>query len=661
MASNPFKAYDNKIGSVTRREVTTIDGIATESNSSTVVTLSRPSASIRMKLIIYTALAVLGLLLLRIFYLQVVEGADYRNRSEGNRITEHRIPAPRGVIYDSAGAILAKNIPNFTLRVTAVEMLHRTHPEYEQEYKKLEEIVQSAGIATEDLAAAVQQSRTTGLSVVVADQIAYETAMNLIIDLQNVAGAEVEVAYAREYTHDPAYSHLIGYTGKMNAEEYEAHLGEGYALDDFIGKTGIEYAYELVLRGKNGNERVEVNSRGIQTSILSSIDPVPGENIHMTIDPKLQALLYEKLSAMVEEQKLPGASAVILDPRTGAVRAMVSYPSFDLNAFAGGIDSETYKKYIEDERRPLFNRSISGEYPSGSTFKMVVAAAALEEGVITRNTTVQSTGGLRIDQYFFPDWRSGGHGTVNVIGALSDSVNTFFYLAGGGDNETTTGLGVDRITEYGRKFGLDSTTGIDIPGEADGFLPSKAWKEEYKNEPWYIGDTYHLAIGQGDLLVTPLQVAYYTSIFANGGTAYKPHLVSHTTNEYGETIQTFSAQIQNEQVVSPTSINTVREGMRDAVLNGSARSLQQLPVSSAGKTGTAQFGSGEKTHSWFSAFAPYDSPEIAIAVLVEEAGGGNDAAVPIARETLAAYFSPTPEEPPQISENAEPDSTIGEN
>lgn len=653
MASNPFRAYDNNIGSVGRAQVKTIDGIATEGNTTGVVTLSRPSASIKMRLLIYATATVLSVLCLRIFYLQVVEGATYRDRSEGNRITEHRIPAPRGVVYDSAGNILAKNIPNFTLRVTATEMLHRTHPNYEEAYARLEAIISAAGIDTQDLADAVQRSRSTGLSTVVADNIEYSTAMNLIIDLQDVAGAEVEVAYAREYTHDPSYSHLIGYTGKMNAEEYERHQDEGYALDDFIGKTGIEYSYETILRGTNGNQRAEVNSRGVQTSILSNVEPIPGQNLHMAIDPKLQALLYEKLSAVVEEQQLPGASAVALDPRTGEVRAMVSYPSFDLNAFAGGIDTETYKQYIEDERRPLFNRSISGEYPSGSTFKLVVAAAALEEGVITRNTTVHSTGGLRIDQYFFPDWRAGGHGTVNVIGALSDSVNTFFYLAGGGDNETTTGLGVDRITEYGRRFGLDHQTAIDIPGEADGFLPSKSWKEEYKDEPWYIGDTYHLAIGQGDLLVTPLQVAYYTSIFANGGTAYQPRLISHTTNEYGQVIQQFEPVVQNEQVVSKSSINIVREGMRDAVLHGSARSLLTLPVSSAGKTGTAQFGSAEKTHSWFTAFAPYDSPEIAIAVLVEEGGGGNDAAVPIVRETLAAYFSPEAAAPEDQVESAE--------
>lgn len=641
MASNPFKAYDSSYGSVSSKKENVIDGFTVRSKTGSNVTLGKPSQHLRMGFLVYALAAILVLLFFRLFFLQIVEGATYLKRSEGNRIDEYRIPAPRGVIYDRSGNILAKNVPNFTLKVTASDMLHPNNDEYAAQYELLKQIARTE---PEQVDEAVKKSRSTGLSVAVRDEIPYEEAMEMIIELQEVAGAQIEVAYAREYSASQAWSHLIGYTSKMNAEEYEARQGQGYAFDDTIGKSGAEYSYQDELRGDDGNQRVEVNSRGIETSIISDVDAQPGSNLHLTVDPKLQESLYTKLEAMVEEKELPGASAVAIDPRNGEIRALVSYPSFDLNAFSGGIDTETYKGYIEDERRPLFHRAISGEYPSGSTFKMVVAAAALQEGVITKNTTVQSTGGLKIDQYYFPDWRAGGHGTTNVAWALADSVNTFFYLAGGGDNETTTGLGVDRITDYGRRFGLDDRTQIDLPGEAAGFLPSKSWKEEFKNEQWYLGDTYHLSIGQGDILVTPLQVAQYMAIFANGGTEYKPHIVSHMSNEHGETVHTVEPEVLNEQVADPYVISVVREGLREAVLSGSARSLLTLPVTSAGKTGTAQFGVKDKTHSWFTAFAPYDSPEISIAVIVEEGGGGNDSAVPVVREALRDYFTPEVEQ-----------------
>lgn len=650
MASNPFRAYDNSYGSVSSNKgEPIIDGMSVEKNSGANVQLGKPSQMLRMRFLFYALAAVFFLLFCRLFFLQIVEGAAYLSQSEGNRIDEYRIPAPRGVIYDRDGTILAKNVPNFTLRVTASDMLHPKNEAYPQQYERL---VKIAGAEKEVVDQAIAQSRSTGLSVTVRDQIPYEEAMQMIINIQEVAGAQIEVDYAREYAADQSWSHLIGYTSKMNETEYAQRKEQGYAYDDTIGKSGAEYSYEDYLRGTDGSQRVEVNSRGIQTSIISDVAADPGVNIHLTIDPRLQNSLFTKLQQMVDEKELPGASAVAIDPRNGEIRALVSYPSYDLNAFSGGIDTETYTQYIEDERRPLFHRAISGEYPSGSTFKMVVAAAALEEGVITKNSTVQSTGGLRIDQYYFPDWRAGGHGTTNVAWALADSVNTFFYLAGGGDNETTTGLGVDRITRYGRLFGLHDQTGIDLPGEADGFLPSKSWKEEFKNEQWYLGDTYHLSIGQGDLLVTPLQVAQYTAIIANGGTEYQPHIVSHTSDETGATVDNMEATVMSDQVVSPYTIGVVRNGLREAVLSGSARSLLTLPVTSAGKTGTAQFaGGGDKTHSWFTAFAPYDSPELVIAVLVEEGGGGNDSAVPVVREAMREYF--TPEQPENGLESAE--------
>ncbi len=286
---------------------------------------------------------------------------------------------------------------------------------------------------------------------------------------------------------------------------------------------------------------------------------------------------------------------------------------------------------------PLFNRSISGEYPSGSTVKIVVATAALEEKVISENTTVVSTGGLHIGAWTFPDWKPGGHGVVDVRKAIANSVNTFFYYVGGGYNDFV-GLGVDRLEKYFKLFGLNEKTGIDLAGERAGFVPSAAWKKEVKGETWYIGDTYHLAIGQGDLTVTPLQVANYTAAVANGGTLYSPRLVKAILDDKNQLIKEVSTKIIRSNLADPNNLRIVREGMRETVTAGSARSLQTVPVPVAGKTGTAQWSSKKYPHAWFAGFAPYDNPQIAIVVLVEEGREGSSVATPIAKEILTWYF-----------------------
>jgi len=285
----------------------------------------------------------------------------------------------------------------------------------------------------------------------------------------------------------------------------------------------------------------------------------------------------------------------------------------------------------------LFNRAISGEYPSGSTIKPVIAAAALEEGVITENTTVRSVGGITIGQWNFPDWRVGGHGIVDVRRAIAESVNTFFYYIGGGYQDFR-GLGVDKIMKYGKLFGLDSQTGVDLAGEASGFLPTEEWKEKVKGEKWYIGDTYHLAIGQGDLLVTPLQVAAYTSAFANGGTLYRPHFVKRILSGSDQALKEVSIEPVRENFIDSHNIEIVRQGLRQSVTDGSSRRLQSVPVAVAGKTGTAQWSSKYPPHAWFTGFAPYDNPELVITILVEQGGEGSDTAVPIAEDYLKWYF-----------------------
>jgi len=302
------------------------------------------------------------------------------------------------------------------------------------------------------------------------------------------------------------------------------------------------------------------------------------------------------------------------------------------------VSQEEYNAFLNDENNPLFNRAISGEVPSGSTIKPVVAAAALQERVISENTSFLSIGGLHIGQWFFPDWKAGGHGVTNVRKALAESVNTFFFYIGGGYQDFV-GLGVDRLVKYMRLFGLGEKSGLDLNGESAGFVPTSDWKEETKNEAWYIGDTYHISIGQGDILVTPLQVANFTAAVANGGILYRPYLVQSLLDENNQVVKQIEPQIIRRDFIDPYNLQVVREGMRQTVIAGSARSLSVLPVNSAGKTGTAQWSSKKQNHAWFTGFAPYENPEIVITVLVEEGREGSEVSVPIAKEILDWYFS----------------------
>ena len=414
-------------------------------------------------------------------------------------------------------------------------------------------------------------------------------------------------------------------------------LGGDYSLIDYVGKTGIEYFYEKELKGVSGKKNIEVDALGRQKKVINEIPAKNGYNIRLSLDLGLQLKAEEILKKHLENKKLNRASFIALNPSDGSVLALISLPAYNNNLFSGGISQDNYNELLNNPNRPLLNRAISGEFPAGSTIKPVFSAAALQEGVINEKTSFLSTGGLRISQWFFPDWKAGGHGNINVRSAIAWSVNTFFYYIGGGYGDFS-GLGLDKLMDYAKLFGLGQKTGIDLPAEASGFLPSAKWKEDNINEPWYIGDTYHLSIGQGYLLTTPLQVANYTAAIANGGTLYKPHMVSEIFDENGEVISKYQGEVIKNNFIDFKNMETVRLGMKDAVDYGSARLLSYLSVPSAGKTGTAQWSSTKDTHAWYIGFAPYENPEIAFVVLVEEGGEGSSTATPIASEILKWYF-----------------------
>lgn len=586
---------------------------------------------IGLLVIVFLAMFVL---LSRSFYLQVIEGKKSLVLAQENRFREKINPAPRGLFYDRGKVPLVKNIPNYEVTVIPNDL-----PKDDSGRQKIYERL-SATINT-PVSEIKKQTEQKGLKytqpLLVAKSISRDTSLIFQSREQELKGFYVGINPIREYLDNGLLSHVFGYVGRISEEEYKKH--PNYLLTDFIGKSGLEEYYENILRGEPGKERVEVDSEGKVIRTFGEKEPTLGDNLQLSVDFELQKKLTQALTAEMGRAKVGKASAVAINPKNGEILAYVSLPGYDNNLFAKGISDADFQKLMRDENKPLLDRVIAGEYPSGSTIKPYIAAGALEQGTITESSTVNSTGGIKVGEWEFPDWKAGGHGITNVIKALAESVNTFFYAVGGG-YQGIKGLGPDLMRAYLEKFGFGKAVGVDINGEAEGSIPTPEWKERVKNEQWYLGDTYHMAIGQGDVLITPIQIANALSTIANGGTMYKPHFLSAVLDTSGNIKSQKSPEVVARNPVSAKNIDVVRRGMRQCVISGSCRALSSLPVSSAGKTGTAQYGPGNsKKHAWFTAFAPYEDPQIAIVVILENGGEGSDHAVPVANETLKWYFT----------------------
>ncbi len=561
-----------------------------------------------------------GLLMSRSAYLQVGQASYYRDIADSNRTRINVIPSHRGIIKDRTGLGLAENFPSFRLIVWPQDI--PTWPDVHTSVQAVAVQLEIPAAPLLNILAAAEADE----QVLLAEDIRYEKAMAFLAQADAYPGFTLEFAEKRHYYTSaiPTLSHVLGYTGPVNPEEYPSLASKGYRRFDSLGKQGLEAWHEDDLRGQFGEEIVEVDALGRAIRVVSRREPVDGHDLTLSLDARLQAYIEIVLEERLSDQPTERAAVVVMQPDNGEILALVSSPSFDANLFTNGISPDTYAALLEDPNTPLFPRATAGEYPAGSTIKPVFAAAALANGIITTQTTFLSSGGVMLGNRFFPDWRPGGHGVTDVYHAIADSVNTFFYMIGGG-NESFPGLGLEKLMTAALTFGFGQKTGVDLQGEADGFLPSKNWKQAAKGEPWYIGDTYNIAIGQGDLLVTPLQVARATAVFANGGELVTPHLVMGNDQA-------------NADILTDDIVEIVRDGMRQTVTQGSARSLQTIPVAVAGKTGTAQWSSSHDPHSWFTGFAPFDNPEIVITVLVEQ-GGEETAAVPITHDILMWYFA----------------------
>ncbi len=575
----------------------------------------------------------------KVFYLQVIKGPGFRVLSDNNRIRSQTILAPRGLIKDRYGDVLAQNTASFNLVAIPTD-LPKTGWEDE-----LRTLGQTFGFDPADAISRLSNiGRGSFEPVIIKQDLSGEQSILFETNASKFIGFSVQKIPIREYLEPQVFSHALGYPGLISASELQQVDRKQYDTADFIGKTGIEAQYEKFLHGTNGENLIEVDATGKLLDVIGENSPKPGNTLILNIDKGLQETLYKGF-----KEGTKGA-AVAIDPRNGEVLALVSVPGFDNNQFAHGIKQDEYQSLLSDKSLPLFNRSISGTYPPGSTVKPVVATAALQEGVITEKTVVNDRGVLVVPNqynpsisYDFHGWKPGGLGPVTVRSAIALSSDIFFYATAGGapNTQIKDGLGAQRLADWYKKFNLGQATGIDLQGEKPGVVPDPAWKAKaFASDPimskWYLGDTYHIGIGQGDLLVTPLQVAEWTAAIANGGTNFKPQLANKVIDSNGNTIWENKPQVLVNRVADDSVVKIVREGMRETVLSGTARPLNTLPISSAGKTGTSQFDGADpsRTHAWFTSFAPYEQPHIVITVLVEAGGEGNEAAEPIVKEAL---------------------------
>lgn len=622
-----------------------IEGIPGSDSDISEAKEEAPSKKNSLNYFYILSLFVFAILSFKLLDLQALKGDYFLDLSKGNRIRFQVVRAPRGLIQDSKGNPLVKNVPNFQVIIEPFDM-----PKEEQGRNKLvDSLAKDLEIKPEEISQAVSSGSQEAFlnPKIIKENLGQATALKLKVKYKDFPAVQVEASPTREYLN-PDLSHSIGYIGRISKEDYEKNKNL-YDINDYIGKSGLELSYEEYLKGKNGKLMVEVDANGRVVRTLGSeeqSEPKMGSNIQTSLNIDLQKEMISALKGAMDKSKSKAGSVVAINPKNGNILGMVSLPSFDSNLFSKGIKPEEYKSLADNPLKPLFNRAVAGTYPSGSIIKPVIASAGLEEKVITPSTSIADGGQLVIKnqynpeiEYVFKDWKPGGHGTVNVTRAIEQSCDVFFYEVGGG-YQNFKGLGATRLEKYLRLFGLGGKLGIDLPNEADGLVPTPDWKKQVKNEGWYTADNYHLSIGQGDLLATPLQAASWTATVANGGTLYKPKIVQKVTDQDGKVLKEFAPEAIRSNFINPANISIVRQGMRNAVTQGTARGLNSPAFTAGGKTGTAQYGpNNSKEHAWFVTFAPFDNPEIALAVIVEEGGEGSSTAVPVAKQILEYYFT----------------------
>ena len=564
---------------------------------------------------------VIAVLIGRAAYLQIYQGEYYAGLADGNRIRIVPAMAPRGTFYDRNGELLVTNRPGFS-----VSLLPLTAPISDDVIERLSNLLK---VPTEDI-----KKKIAGHSGFDPIRIKTDVTPDIVSIIEeqksSYPGVVIEVTPIRDYSLKQEGAHTFGYVSEINDTELEKMKDQGYKSGDIIGKFGLEKVYDKELRGENGGQQVEVDVSGKPVQILGRKEPVPGDDLELTIDIKLQQAAEKAVDDQLTQIGAHAAAAVVMNPQTGEILAMVSRPAFDPNLFAHGISSKDWNQLNNNPYHPMDNKTITGEYPPGSTFKIVTGTAALTEGVVTPDEQIFDSG----HHWIIPKGNADGEalGWLNFRTALAHSDNVYFYEMG-------NRLGIDRLEKYARMFGLGQKTGIDLPYEATGLVANRRYKEKnFDDGEWYLSETFDAAIGQGFNLVTPLQAAMVMGEIAADGKRYKPHVVNRILAPDGSVVKEFQPELLSQLDVPEEDIKLVQDGLHDVTKYGTAASsFRGFTVDIAGKTGTAENSQG-RDHGWFVAYGPFDNPNIVVAVIVENGGYGSQSAVPIGRKILEAAF-----------------------
>lgn len=577
----------------------------------------------RLKILAIILILIIVALISRLVYLQIYQGAYFGKLADGNRIRLVSTSAPRGVIYDRNDVPLVNNRPAFT-----VELLPSLEPVSPEVVDRLAKLL---NLNAEDINNKI--ANHSGFDPVTIKVDVTPEIISVIEEQQDLyPGVFIDTKPVRNYIYKTEGVHVLGYVSEISDSELEDKKKSGddsYKLGDIIGKFGLEKYYDTYLRGTPGGEQVEVDVTGRPVQRLGMKEPVAGNNLRLTIDYHLQDAAERAMDEVLGQIGAQAAAAVVLNPQTGEVLAMVSRPNFDPNLFALGISTKDWNVINNNPHYPLDNKAVTGEYPPGSTFKIITGTAALMEKVVTPDELIFDSG----QHWIIPKTNADGEalGYINFVQALAHSDNVYFYEMG-------NRLGIDRLAKWARLFGIGEKTGIDLSYEASGNVACPEYKRKVFDEEWYLAETFDASIGQGFTLATPLQMAVVMSEAATGGKKYKPYLVRDIFDSNGNVIKHFDPVLVRDLNIDPAIAQLVQQGLHEVSTIGTAASMfRDFPVPIAGKTGTAENSQGRE-HGWFVAYGPFDNPNIAVAVIVENAGYGATSAVPIGHKILTAAF-----------------------
>jgi penicillin-binding protein 2 len=577
-------------------------------------------------LAIYIILFTLALFI-RLWYLQVVKGEYYYEQAESNRIRPVKLRPPRGIIYDRNGRPIVENVLTFD-----ISLVPEDTPDLNATIDKLSAMLK---VTPESIRAALDDAapvRTKYDPVKIREEAPWDEVALVEAHQEDLPGTIIEPEHRRHYPYDGLASHQLGYIGKVAQNQRKQQPDIGL----LIGQSGLEKIYDKLLRGIAGRRMIQVNAAGRKVKDLGIEEPKPGTDIYLTLDLDVQKVAEEELGERA-------GAVVAMDPNTGEILAIASHPTYDPNLFPRGISPKDWIRLTNDPVHPLYNRAIQSVYPPGSTFKIIVALAGLESGIINPDEKITCKGSIKIGHRIFRCWKKDGHGPVSLHQAIVESCDVYFYTMG-------ERIGWDRIAEYAKKLGYGSLTGILLPDEKPGLIPTAEWKKKQTGEPWYTGDTYINSIGQGFVLVSPIQACEMISAIANGGHLYRPILLKQTRNRETGVVKTFTSDHVTNVTLDPKALEAVRTALAGVVNEpgGTGHGAQTPLTIVAGKTGSSQvvaqkvrgrvLAENAADHAWFIGYAPFDHPKIAVAVIVEHGVHGGSAAAPIARKVIEEYL-----------------------